>query len=277
MNAATALGLPERAQVLGVMAAMGESGLRNITYGDWETAGVTNPNGTRTTSIGLFQQQTSWGSTDERLNPTKSATLFYQRLAKLDGWETLPASQAIHRVQINSDPNHYSKWEAAAEQVTAALTVPCAGPDLELAAGPREWGGYENGKIPTSALARVPWAPEMRLRADAARSLTKLNAAFRQTFGYDLPLNDGYRDYAGQVEAKRIYGAEAATPGSSNHGWAIAIDAGTYTHMRISFDSATYSWLTTNGARYGWVNPDWAKPGGTGPDEAWHWEYHGTV
>ncbi|WP_286931924.1 hypothetical protein [Microbacterium sp.] len=61
------LGLGARDQTIGVMTAMGESGLRNIDYGDWETGGVTNPDGTRTTSIGLFQQQNGWGTREERL------------------------------------------------------------------------------------------------------------------------------------------------------------------------------------------------------------------
>ena len=51
MNAATSLGLSPRAQLLGVMTAMGESSLRNIVYGDYETSGILNPNGTRTTSM----------------------------------------------------------------------------------------------------------------------------------------------------------------------------------------------------------------------------------
>jgi len=280
MNAATAMGLDSRAQLLGVMTAMGESSLRNIGYGDWETSGVTNPDGSRTTSIGLFQQQDSWGSRDDRLNPTKAATLFYQRLVKIDGWQNMPASEAIHRVQINSDPNHYVKWEAPAVAVTAALTAPCnaaAGYSPPNGTEPGAWGGYSNGRIPESQLVPIPWASGEHLRPDAVQALVAMNAAFRQTFGYDLPINDSYRDYASQVEAKRIYGDEAAPPGTSNHGWAMAIDIGTYTHARISYDSATYAWLSANAGRYGWVNPPWAVQGGSGPHEAWHWEFYGVV
>lgn len=278
MNAATAAGLNARAQLLGVMTAMGESGLRNIGYGDWETSGVTNPDGTRTTSIGLFQQQDSWGSRDDRLNPTKAASMFYQRLAQVEGWETLSASEAIHRVQINGDPDHYAKWESPAVAVTAALTPPCAaaaGYQPANGTAPGAWGGHSNGRIPDSQLAAIPWASKERLRTDAAQSLIALNAAFRQAFGYDLPINSGYRSYADQVDAKAIYGGEAAIPGESTHGWGLAIDVGTYTHMRISFTSATYNWLTANAGRYGWINPPWAVQGGSGPDEAWHWEFYG--
>lgn len=121
MNAAAAIGLSVRAQQIGVMTAMGESSLVNIGYGDWETGGVTNPDGSRTTSIGLFQQQESWGSTTDRMNPEKAATLFFERLVKIDGWETLDPSRAAHKVQINSNPDHYTKWWDAAVALTDQL------------------------------------------------------------------------------------------------------------------------------------------------------------
>lgn len=114
MNAAAAMKLPVRAGQIGVMTAIGESSLVNIGYGDWETSGVTNPDGSPTTSIGLFQQQNNWGSTADRMNPEKSATLFFQRLIGVQGWEQMDPSRAAHEVQINSDPNHYTKfWDQA--------------------------------------------------------------------------------------------------------------------------------------------------------------------
>lgn len=286
MNAATTLGLDPRAQLLGVMAAMGESGLRNITYGDYETSGVTNPDGSRTTSIGLFQQQDSWGSRDDRLNPSTAAVLFYQRLVDVDGWENLPASEAIHRVQINSNPNHYDEWEKPAQEVTAALSVACTTGNYETANGsaPGAWGGYDNGRIPQRALAPIPWSDlgPLHLRPDAAAALTALNEAFRADFGYNLPINDAYRDYAGQVDARQYWCARracqnAAEPGTSNHGWALAIDIGTQSHAVIGYDSATYRWLRANAGRFGWVHPPGMEPGGGGPQEAWHWEFYGVV
>ena len=68
MQTATALGFGRDGQILGVMTAMGESSLNNIDYGDWETIGFTNPDGSRTTSIGLFQQQHWWGSAEQRMD-----------------------------------------------------------------------------------------------------------------------------------------------------------------------------------------------------------------
>ena len=112
-------------QLLGVMAAMGESSLQNIDYGDWETSGFTNPDGTRTTSIGLFQQQEWWGSVEARMDPAASAGLFYGRLAGLEGWQGMEPTHAIHRVQVNSDPDHYARFEDDAAAVVDALSGPC--------------------------------------------------------------------------------------------------------------------------------------------------------
>lgn len=120
------LNVDQRGQVLAVMTSMGESSLRNVTYGDWETSGVTNPNGTRTTSIGLFQQQESWGSAEERMNPSRAAGLFYTRLLAVPGWQTMAPTLAIHKVQVNADPQHYARYEAGATAIVTALTTSCA-------------------------------------------------------------------------------------------------------------------------------------------------------
>lgn len=125
MQTATALGFGRDGQILGVMTAMGESSLRNIDYGDWETSGFTNPDGTRTTSIGLFQQQDWWGSVEQRMDPATAATLFYQRLARVPDWQSLDRSLAIHRVQINLDPTYYTRYAEDAVAVVDAMSEPC--------------------------------------------------------------------------------------------------------------------------------------------------------
>ncbi|MCK2037624.1 hypothetical protein KZC51_15955 [Microbacterium sp. SSW1-49] len=125
MTTASALGLSRDGQILGVMTAMGESSLRNIDYGDWETSGFTNPDGTRTSSIGLFQQQDWWGSVEQRMDPATSATLFFTRLARLPDWQQMERSHAIHRVQINTDRDYYSRYEADAVAVVDGLSHGC--------------------------------------------------------------------------------------------------------------------------------------------------------
>lgn len=125
MRAASAEGVEREGQILGVMAAMGESSLHNIGYGDWETSGVVNPDGTRTSSIGLFQQQEWWGSVETRMDPSRAAALFYGRLARLPGWQEMAPSHAIHRVQINTDSEHYAKFENDATEIVDALSGVC--------------------------------------------------------------------------------------------------------------------------------------------------------
>lgn len=127
MTTASALGFGRDGQILGVMTAMGESSLRNIDYGDWETRGVTNPDGSPTSSIGLFQQQDWWGTPEQRMDPATAATLFYQRLARVPDWQQLPPTHAIHRVQVNTDADYYARYQDDATAVVDALTRGCPG------------------------------------------------------------------------------------------------------------------------------------------------------
>ncbi|MFK4115024.1 hypothetical protein ACI2K6_10380 [Microbacterium sp. NPDC006705] len=148
------LGINQHGLLLAVMTAIGESSLRNITYGDWETSGVTNPNGTRTTSIGLFQQQDSWGSVEDRLNPARSAALFYDRLTQVDGWEDMPATLAIHKTQVNDNPEHYARFETDAKAIVTALTTACS-------AGTGEWVVPARGKVTDTFGTCTTTAPAM--------------------------------------------------------------------------------------------------------------------
>jgi len=111
MNAGAALGVNAKGQTIAVMTAMGESTLRNIEYGD-----LAGPD-----SRGLFQQRDTWGTLAERMNPTTAATFFYNRLVKVPNWEGLAPTEAAHRVQINADPNHYTRFYDAAEKVVTTL------------------------------------------------------------------------------------------------------------------------------------------------------------
>lgn len=149
---------------------------------------------------------------------------------------------------------------------------------------PGPWGGYANGKIPLSALTPIPWSDRgpMLLRSDATKALGELNAEFKSVFGYDIPINSAYRDFAAQVEAREEWCAagkcqNAATPGTSNHGWALAVDIATKNHAAIHYTSPEYLWLKKNAGKYGWVHPAYMEPGGTGPFEPWHWEYYGVT
>jgi peptidoglycan DL-endopeptidase CwlO len=130
------------------------------------------------------------------------------------------------------------------------------------------WGGWSNGQIPGEALCALGVARHA-LRCDAAASYATMSAAFQSAFGSPLCITDSYRSYASQVSAFARKPGLAAVPGTSNHGWALAVDLGC--GINIS-GSAPWTWMTANAGRFGFVQPDWAQPGGEKP-EPWHWEF----
>lgn len=130
------------------------------------------------------------------------------------------------------------------------------------------WGGYPNGFIPPTALCPIGIGAHL-LRCDAAMAFAALNEAYAREFGSPICVTDSYRTFDAQV---RLYGqkpALAAVPGTSNHGWGLAVDL---CGGAESFGSAQYAWLRANASAVGWVNPDWARPG-AGREEPWHWEF----
>lgn len=131
--------------------------------------------------------------------------------------------------------------------------------------------GHANGRLPASALTSLSWAPQHRLRPDAAAQLERLNIAFKARFGHDLAITDSYRSFAGQVAARRNRGHLAATPGTSNHGWGVAVDLGSGINR---FGTATHRWMRENAPKFGWELPAWARQNGSKP-EPWHWEFEG--
>ena len=113
INAARALGIGQHTQAIGVMTAMGESGLVNLAHGD--AAGAD--------SRGLFQQRANgaWGSLADRMTPYTAAYNFFAALVAIPSWKTLTPTQAAHAVQVNADPNYYAKYWTDAVAIVTAL------------------------------------------------------------------------------------------------------------------------------------------------------------
>jgi D-alanyl-D-alanine carboxypeptidase len=126
--------------------------------------------------------------------------------------------------------------------------------------------GWENGQVPDDQLCS-PWDGAQQVRADAAQALAELNEAYTVRFGESMCLTDGYRSYDQQVATKAAKGYLAATPGTSNHGWGLAVDL-----CAESYSGERWDWLADQAQTSGWDNPDWARPGGS-KYEPWHWEY----
>ena len=110
IGVAKGMGLPPRAWMIGLATAMQESGLRNLGYGDRD-------------SLGVFQQRPSqgWGSPDEVTNPTHAATMFFQHLVAVPGWQQLPLTVAAQTVQRSAFPDAYARWEGLAAQLVRTL------------------------------------------------------------------------------------------------------------------------------------------------------------
>lgn len=230
-------------------------------------------------------------------------------LLDVPGWESMSLTQAAQAVQRSGFPDAYAKHETRARTIVTAIlngtpstgtatsggeavirtaaefrsagididaycdgsfTKPVIAPPAYTGTGSAgAWGGYLNGQIPNEALTPIPWAPAHRLRPDAVASLIALNTEYRAAFGTDIVITDSYRTYAQQVAVKAAKGYLAATPGTSNHGWALALDLGGGINKPTT---AQYQWMRLNAPVHGWDNPTWARPGGAKP-EAWHWEY----
>ncbi|MGR7028042.1 NlpC/P60 family protein [Geodermatophilus sp. URMC 62] len=181
----------------------------------------------------------------------------------------LPADQVLRvgRPSLGPQPG-----DPAPGPTGGALRVECGNPvHPPTVDGARAWGGYPNGLIPPSALCPLGVAGHA-LRCDAAAAWRAMSAAFTEAFGDPLCTTDSYRTYAAQV---RLYGekpALAAVPGTSNHGWGLAVDLCGGVE---AFGTPQYAWMVANAGRFGWLHPTWADPG-NGREEPWHWEYAGS-
>ncbi|MGG5258308.1 M15 family metallopeptidase [Phycicoccus avicenniae] len=156
--------------------------------------------------------------------------------------------------------------------LTLAVLI-AAAPTAGAATSSLAWGGYSNGKIPSSALCAIPWDTSDRMRCDATVKLIALNTLYKAKWGSNLCINDAYRSYDKQVALFKKYGSpRAAKPGTSTHGWGLALDLGCGINV---YTDARHKWLSSVGPKYGYAQPSWALAKGSNP-EPWHWQYFGT-
>lgn len=125
---------------------------------------------------------------------------------------------------------------------------------------PAELQAYGNGRIPTDRLESIGIGSH-KLYAPAAQAFKQMVQAARSE-GVTIGVTDSYRTYDQQVslaQRKGLYsqGGLAATPGTSNHGWGLALD--------LDLDGAAQQWMRDNGWKYGFAEDT--------PREPWHWGY----
>ena len=103
--------LPQRAVTIALAAALQESQLQNLNYGDRD-------------SVGVFQQRPSqgWGTTAELEDPVYATTKFFAALVRVPGYTTMPVDRAAQDVQHSADGYAYEQWVGIATQLAGYFT-----------------------------------------------------------------------------------------------------------------------------------------------------------
>ena len=178
------------------------------------------------------------------------------------GVGTLAAGSSATRVTLPAPPQPNAALAPGGDKGACGAALPVPGTVTPA------WGGWSNGQIPPETLCALG-VNRHALRCDAAASYAQLDTAYQAAFDTPLCITDSYRSLGGQIAAFALKPGLAAVPGTSNHGWALAVDL--CGGINIA-GSAQWTWMTANAGRFGFVQPDWAGPAGEKP-EPWHWEY----
>ena len=122
--------LPRQAVTIALAAALQESQLQNLDYGDRD-------------SVGVFQQRPSqgWGTAAELQDPVYATTKFFAALVRVRGYAKMPVDQAAQDVQHSADGYAYGEWTEVATLLAGYFTgapqagvscwyTPAAKPDL---------------------------------------------------------------------------------------------------------------------------------------------------
>jgi hypothetical protein len=180
---------------------------------------------------------------------------------------TAATNAKLQAAQVRLEAARAAEQAAAAARAGLSLTGGRFGAGCSAPAD----GLYANGFLPDSVLCPLATAPGQRLGGAAAAAFDAMSTAYRASSGHYICVTDSYRDYASQVAVFAAKPSLAATPGSSQHGWGLAVDLCGGVE---DFGSQAHQWMQDNAATFGFVHPAWAEPGGSRP-EAWHWEFVG--
>jgi hypothetical protein len=103
--------LPRQAVTIAYAAALQESQLQNLDYGDRD-------------SVGVFQQRPSqgWGTTREIENPVYATTRFFAALVDVRDYTRMPVANAAQDVQHSADGAAYGQWAAMAAELAGYFT-----------------------------------------------------------------------------------------------------------------------------------------------------------
>jgi hypothetical protein len=103
--------LPSGAVTIAYAAAMQESHLHNLRYGDLD-------------SVGVFQQRPSegWGTPRQLADPVYATGKFFGALVQVPGYLRIPVYRAAQDVQHSADGSAYRNYERVAASMSGAFT-----------------------------------------------------------------------------------------------------------------------------------------------------------
>jgi hypothetical protein len=103
--------LPRQAVTIAYAAALQETDLHNLDYGDRD-------------SVGVFQQRPSqgWGPASDLENPIYATTRFFDALVRVRHYTTMPVQAAAQAVQHSADGSAYGQWATVAAQLAGYFT-----------------------------------------------------------------------------------------------------------------------------------------------------------
>jgi hypothetical protein len=182
------LNIPEQGWVIALMTAMTEATLRNLASRN-NPASLNYPHDAVADgdhdSVGLFQQRDAWGPMADRMDPTRSATMFYtggkagQRgLLDIDGWLGKPPGEVAQAVQVSAYPDRYANHEGLARAIVAKLGGTAGPIDVGGGGGGPGWDGMLCGNGLGLVCAPTGLTAENGLTPDALRVIRCIKENF---------------------------------------------------------------------------------------------------
>ncbi|NYD42880.1 peptidoglycan DD-metalloendopeptidase family protein [Nocardioides panaciterrulae] len=263
------LSLPMAAGSYRISAGFGDGG------GLWSSGAHTGqdfaaPIGTPVAAAGpgtVTVEHPSWAGNLVRIDHGGGVETLYAHLSRVDvtTGQTIEAGDPVGLVgDLGNTTGPHLHFEVRLDGIPVDPTQVVDVPEV-----PRPT--YTNGELPADALCAATPGGVQQLRCDAAVAFRLMGAQFEADNGAPLCITDSYRSRAGQERVHVLKPNLTATPGTSVHGWGLAVDL---CGGIESFDTAEHAWMMTHGPAYGWRHPSWAEPGGSRP-EPWHFEYEG--
>jgi murein DD-endopeptidase MepM/ murein hydrolase activator NlpD len=250
-NAAVIIGVGKKLKIpvngwkIALMAALVESSLQNIHFGDAD-------------SQGLFQMRPSagWGTPEQITNPSMASQAFYglasftdnPGLVDIKGWQSMPLGDVAQKIEVSANPDAYASQEATAALLIKTLEHIDTGDGVDSTScdAPANLGEFAN--CPATGWTDLEDPPELgrQITPDAMRTL-----------------RCGHQQFP-QFKTVYTYGERAIAPDEHSTGRAIdwMIPGGWKDQQGIADGTAMANWLVKNHKPLGvyyviWRNKIW--------------------